>query len=95
METWYEIIGYATYPIGKRLVSSETACYVFHPSGRKSRKADDRGNVDWHKTFDAAKTECLRRNTVRIETAQRELAYQQERHKELEALTEASCSKTS
>ena len=94
-ETWYEILGYSMLSIRKRLVASETACYVFHPNGRKSRKADDYGNVDWHKTFDAAKAECLRRIVVGIEAAQKELGCRQEQRQKLEALTEESCSKTS
>jgi hypothetical protein len=70
--TWYEITGYYRPQISPRLVSSETACYVFHPNGRKSSKGSVRG-TDWHKTWIEARTELVRRATVRLDAARIEL----------------------
>jgi hypothetical protein len=72
--TWYEIVGYYYYKpqIIARLVSSETACYVFHPNGRKSSKGGTHG-VDWHKSWMLAKTELIRRANLQIESAKMQL----------------------
>lgn len=63
----FELVGYYQPQISRRLVSSETACYVFHPNGRKSCKVNNRGEQDWFKTFDEAKAELVRRALKRID----------------------------
>lgn len=89
-QVWFEVLGYHVPMVSRRLVSSETACYVFHPNGRKSRKADDRGNIDWHKTFADAKAEIVRRANVRIEVLQSQLMREIEKLQQAQALEESN-----
>lgn len=93
-ETWYEVEDYIGPRICQRLVSSETACFVFHPNERKSQKTSVRG-LDWHKTFEDAKEELIRRGTLRLTQAKARLKYVEEQLTEIQAMTEESCSKNS
>ena len=93
-ETWYEIVCFVVPQIVKRLVTSETVCYVFHTSGRKAAKEDGSGNVNWHKTFEEAKEELIRRGKRDITVAKARLTYAEGRLTEIQALEE-SCSKNS
>lgn len=92
-ETWYEIsiVSPRIYP---RLVSSETACFVFHPNGQKSQKKNGTGAY-WHKTFEGAKEELIRRGTLLLTQAKARLKYVEEQLTEIQAMTEESCSKNS
>ena len=92
-ETWYEIsiVSPRIYP---RLVSSETACFVFHPNGQKSQKKNGTGAY-WHKTFEGAKEELIQRTLRDITKAKARLNFAEEQLTEIQAMTEESCSKNS
>jgi hypothetical protein len=91
--TWYELVGWHRPSISKRLVSSETAAYVFHPNGRKSLKKSNRGQ-DWFKTFQEAKTELLRRSHNRIIKLDEEMAQEKQNLESINKLTEETCQQT-
>jgi len=65
-QVWYETMGGTWNPqILPRLVSGETACFVYHPNGRKSMK--ESASSTFHKTFDDAKESVLANLTTKIE----------------------------
>jgi hypothetical protein len=91
-KVWYEVAGYYSQRICQRLVTSETACFVFHPNGQKSKKASTRG-LDWHKTFADAKAELVSRLARAVDAAQRDLTDAIQLLNEATQITEESCSK--
>jgi hypothetical protein len=91
--TWYELVGWSRPDISKRLVSSETAAYVFHPNGRKSLKKSSRG-VDWFKTWQEARAELVRRSCDRIHKLENELAGERANLESINKLTEETCQQT-
>jgi hypothetical protein len=91
--TWYELVGWHRPSISKRLVSSETAAYVFHPNGRKSLKKG-RDGTDWFKTFQDAKAELLRRRHNRIIKLDEEMAQEKQNLESINKLTEETCQQT-
>jgi hypothetical protein len=90
IQTWYEITGWWTPEITKRLVSSETAAHVYHPNGRKSLKKTNRG-IDWWKTFSEAKAEMLRRSSERIVKLESEISHEKRTYESINKLTEGTC----
>jgi hypothetical protein len=87
--TWYEIVGRYNPKIVKRLVSTETAAYVFHPNGRKSLKGKD-----WHKTFEAARVELVRRASDEINDCETRLRDAQQMLLRVQNMTEETCQAT-
>ena len=92
--TWYEILGNSDPKILPQLVSSETNYFVVHPNGRKSAKMNS-GGLAWHKTFEAAKVEVLRRINAKIATLNTRIEQQQKMLDTAMALMEDTCSKNS
>lgn len=84
---WYEISGHWSPRITKRLVSTETAAYVFHPNGRKSLKGRN-----WYKTFEEARVELVSRATAEIASAEESVANARNRLLQVQNITEESTS---
>jgi hypothetical protein len=97
-ETWYELTtawSPASTPIVKRQVTSETACFVFHTNGRKSKKYDLLMGPVWFKTFAEAKDELVGRSVRRTKALESSLASEKRNLDSILELSEELCSKSS